>query len=208
MVQIQIEANTRILTHALQGLAREVKDLRPALGHIGEAVKESTQNRILAGGPGPDGQAWPALSPAYLLQKKGPGLLRESGQLLDSITWKVKGDQAVAIGSNKVYAAIHQFGGTIKKAARSGTLRLRTDAKGNLLRQGSVGRSLPGPKTALASQGAVFARKAHKRFVERHFTTGAHTATVPARPFLGLSGQDETRVLEIIREHLRKALEA
>jgi len=194
MVQIKIEGNTRILAHALQGLARAAQDLSPALGHIGEAMKTSTQNRILAGGPGPDGQSWPALSPGYLLIKKGPGLLRESGQLLDTITWKLKGDQAVAIGSNKVYAAIHQFGGIIKLGARSGSLRLRTDAKGQLLRQGG-------------GKGAIFAKKTHKRFVERVFESAAHEVTMPARPFLGMSLKDQDETLAIIREHLQRALE-
>ena len=111
MVQVKIEVKDQAVTVALQALARAAGDVRPALRGIGEYLRESTQRRILAGGPGPDGSPWPALSPAYLLTKQGPGMLRESGQLMETIVWQLVGDTGVAVGSNKVYAAIQQLGG-------------------------------------------------------------------------------------------------
>jgi phage gpG-like protein len=60
------------------------------------------------------GVKWAPLSPAYAAVKRGPGILRESRMLQRSITYQVLGPGRVAVGSSRVYAAIHQFGGTIK----------------------------------------------------------------------------------------------
>lgn len=64
----------------------------------------------------PRGMAWQPLSELYAPIKKGPGILRESGMrggLQGSITFDATMDE-VAVGSNKVYAAVHQFGATIR----------------------------------------------------------------------------------------------
>ncbi len=85
----------------------------------------------------------------------------------------VNGDQVVGgVGNSVHYAHIHEFGGTIKHAARSGKVRLQTDASGNLKRQ-------PGRPHL-----AVFARtkrSPHKRFREVAFSAAAHETTMPAR---------------------------
>ncbi len=86
-----------------------------ALKWVGVEVATQTRARIDAGGPDPDGNPWKPLNPAYAATKKGAGLLRELGMrggLQGSITWRVTGD-TVQVGSNKIYAAIHQFGGVI-----------------------------------------------------------------------------------------------
>lgn len=77
-----------------------------------------------------------------------------------------------AIGDNVVYAAIHEFGGTIHHAARQGKVRLRTDARGELMRQ-NVNAHL-----------AVFAGKDHKRVKEVEFQAEAYDQVMPERaPF-------------------------
>src|SRR3546814_20492515 len=63
------------------------------------------------------------------------------------------------VGTNVVYARIHQEGGEIQFAPRSGTTRLRTNARGNLLRQGANGNL------------AVFARDSHTRVRTVRWTT-------------------------------------
>ncbi len=60
----------------------------------------------------PFGQPWAPLSPAYAAVKRGNHILTRSGLLMRSITFRASVDE-VAVGSNRVYAAIHQFGGTI-----------------------------------------------------------------------------------------------
>ncbi len=91
------------------------RDPVPLMRAIGRGLVENTQDRFDAG-QAPDGSAWPELSPAYEGLKRGPGILREAGMrggLQGSITFDVFG-RDVAVGSNKIYAAVHQFGATIK----------------------------------------------------------------------------------------------
>jgi phage gpG-like protein len=64
----------------------------------------------------PFGRAWAPLQPAYAEFKRGPGILRERamrGGLMGSLTFKIEGDRALAWGSGKIYAAVHQFGAVI-----------------------------------------------------------------------------------------------
>lgn len=102
---------------ARQGLTRLKDGLghpRPLLQGVGEFLKTDAQERIRAGGPAPDGTAWKPLQPLTLALKKGKGILREGGYLLDSITWQLDEEGEVAVGSRMIYARIHQFGGVIK----------------------------------------------------------------------------------------------
>lgn len=83
-------------------------------------------------------------------------------------------DQRVetSIGDSVEYAAIHEFGGRIHREARSGTVRLRTDSAGELLRQAGF------------SHLAVFAKPSHKRAKEVSYQAAAHDMEMPERaPF-------------------------
>ncbi len=87
----------------------------PILRVIGAGLARNTRNRFDLG-TDPDGHPWEALNPAYEAGKTGPGILRESGMrggLQGSITFDVAGRE-LAVGSNKIYAAVHQFGAVIK----------------------------------------------------------------------------------------------
>lgn len=102
-------------------LERAVADATPIMRAIGTGIVSSTQDRFDAG-QDPDGGAWAPLNPAYAAGKRGPGILRESGMrggLQSSITYRA-GRSEVQVGSNKIYAAIHQYGGVItpKSAGR------------------------------------------------------------------------------------------
>ena len=91
--------------------------------------------------------------------------------------------ELVAIGSSEKYAAIHQFGGTITQNAQSRRMRFRSVA-GKIL----------------------FAGKRHKKATERWVTRGAYQTTIPARPFLGVSTDDETKITEIASDWLKNQL--
>lgn len=78
---------------------------------IGMALVEQTNRRFEAG-TDVWGTAWAPLNPAYATIKRGPGILRESRMLQRSITYQVHGNQ-VLVGSNRIYAAVHQFGAVI-----------------------------------------------------------------------------------------------
>jgi phage virion morphogenesis protein len=95
---------------------------------IGVRLRDNTQDRF-ASERAPDGTPWQRLNPLYDEIKRGPGILRgpnwsRSG-LNNSITHEARGCEVV-VGSNKVYAAIHQFGGTIRPKKPGGLLMLRT----------------------------------------------------------------------------------
>ena len=70
-------------------------------------------------------------------------------------------------------------GGTIERASQSRKTRLRTDARGNLVRQGTEGR---------AKGRATFAKDSHKRARESWNTSGPYQIEIPARPYLPFTG--------------------
>jgi phage virion morphogenesis protein len=85
-----------------------------ALKNIGQQIVKSTRRRFDQQ-KAPDGQPWKPLNPEYAKGKRGTKILQEQGMrggLLGSITYRV-GPDSVTIGTNKVYAAAHQFGATI-----------------------------------------------------------------------------------------------
>ena len=100
---------------------------------IGVALVEEVNKRFESGRE-PFGAAWQPLLPAYAAIKRGPGILRESRMLQRSITFRVSGS-TVTVGSNRVYAAVHQFGATItaKNApALAFQLGFRTGKRGGI----------------------------------------------------------------------------
>lgn len=112
---IRISFSDDEVAAAVRALGRLGRDLRPLMDDIGEHLVNSTQDRILAGGPAPDGARWPAWNPLYAAGRsaKGGGMLNLSGVLRATIE-KEAGRRSVRVGSNRIYAAIHQFGGTIR----------------------------------------------------------------------------------------------
>lgn len=99
------------LRRVLDALAQAGRDLTPAMRDVAQALAAETEANFAAGGR----PRWsPLKNPPE--RRRGGAVLQDSGQLAASITTDYSASQAV-IGSNKVYAAIHQFGG--KTAART-----------------------------------------------------------------------------------------
>ncbi|MDH0494255.1 phage virion morphogenesis protein [Comamonas aquatica] len=162
------------------------------MARLGEYLQASTQGRFDTQ-TGPDGAAWQALTPRYQRRKKyNPDrILTLRGYLRGRIHWQADGSNAVLVGSNLRYAAAHQFGAAIERAAYSIKTRLRTDSKGQLLRQKDH-KNL-----------AVFAKDRHQRARESWHEVAAHTIHIPARPFLGVSTVDEDRMHAITLDWLQ-----
>jgi phage virion morphogenesis protein len=157
----------------LQAMLDRANDPAPVLRAIGDLMVASADRNFEAEGR----PAWKPVAPATARRKAKAGhgkILMWSGRLARSVTFKVAG-RTVVMGSNEPHARIHQEGGVIQRQGREGTVRLRTDAKGRLLRQGKEGRK---------ARLAVFASSSHKRAVERAFTHGAYQIRIPARPYL------------------------
>lgn len=92
----------------LREVSSRVSNLSPILKAIGDRIVEQTKRRFEAGGPAPDGTPWKKpITP----NPKRVRTLTVSGHLRDSIRYQMMGRNAVAIGTNRVYAAIHQLGG-------------------------------------------------------------------------------------------------
>lgn len=96
---------------ALARLLAAAGDLRPVLKNIGEYEAKATRARFLSA-TDPDGKPWQALNALYAKTKKGPGILRGATKSLSQIVWQA-GAASVDIGSNEVYARIHNQGGKI-----------------------------------------------------------------------------------------------
>lgn len=87
-------------------------DRRNLLEQLAGVAESQTRKRINEEQQSPGGEPWQAWSANYAATRHGgQSLLQGEGNLVDSITSEIEGDEAL-IGSNLVYAAIHQHGGT------------------------------------------------------------------------------------------------
>ena len=97
---------------AMVARARNPQGMFDAIGAHFESSAFERFNR----GVGPDGAAW---LPSQRVREFGGQTLIESGDLRRSLVHVASATGAV-IGSNKVYAAIHQFGGKITAKTAKG----------------------------------------------------------------------------------------
>lgn len=107
MTAFTIEIDENEVTAALNRLAAAAGDLTPAMSAIATALQSQTEDNFAAES-GPLGK-WPALkSPGE--RRQGGKILQDTGRLAASVTpfWSAA---EAGIGSNAVYAAIHQLGG-------------------------------------------------------------------------------------------------
>lgn len=176
-LRMNVEGHDQALA-ALGAIVSRVDHPRPMFEDIGLSLVTSTQRRFEEG-RAPDGSPWP---PSLRALAHGGKTLIDSARLMQSITFNAF-DTGVEIGTNVVYAAIHQFGGTIKKAERQHTTYRRYDAR----------------KDELSPR---FVKKSKSNFAE-DVTIPAHEIKMPARPFLGLDDHDEKEIVRVAEDYLR-----
>lgn len=149
MNKVEIVLSDSHVLQVLGSLLDKLDDLSDPMNDIAAVLESATEGAFEAEADPVTGQAWQSLSDAYLKanpKRQGGKILQASaGGLAASVTAD-SGDFWAAIGSNKIYAAIHQFGGTDDMPA--------------------------GP------------------------------AGIPARPYLGVSREDEQSMLGILGEYL------
>lgn len=112
---LDVQIDDREAKRAFTALQRLMADTTPVMTAIGVGLRRNVHDRFMDAAD-PDGKPWAPLNPGYAAIKRGPGILRGAGAaggLMGSITSRATKD-SVEVGSNKVYAAIHQFGGTIR----------------------------------------------------------------------------------------------
>lgn len=167
---------------AFSALLAVVADLTPAMSDIGAALESNVQLRFDAG-EGPGGVAW---TPSQRALAESGKTLMDTRRLFGSMTHAYGADFA-EVGTSTAYAAIHQFGGTIQRAARKQTLYWFQD------KSGEVGRQ--------------FVTKGRSNFAQE-VEVGAHSVTMTARPFLGFDQADEDEVEAILAARIKEAMSA
>ena len=160
---------------AMGDLLQRLQHPQAVFADIGEYLVRQVEQRFESE-TGPDGEKWAALHPGTRAAKNHPKILSESLQLRRSIVHQ-ETDDGLVMGSNKIYAAIHQLGGT----TRPHTITARH-------------------KKALAWPG--MGEDGHPVRSVQH-----PGSVVPARPYLGLSTSDKEEVLTLLAEHLTEATE-
>ncbi|TVL34503.1 phage virion morphogenesis protein [Shewanella xiamenensis] len=115
MNKVEIVLSDSPVLQVLGSLLDKLDDLSEPMNDIAAVLESATEGALEAEADPVTGQAWQSLSDAYLKanpKRQGGKLLQASaGGLAASVTAD-SGDFWAAIGSNKIYAAIHQFGGT------------------------------------------------------------------------------------------------
>lgn len=177
MLDVKIDAS--LAAGELEKLIERLGSMTTPLNDIAEYLHMSVDARARRQ-VAPDGTPWAPLSPRTLARKKGKKILRESGALLDTLRHQVSNDE-LQFGTDRPYGAIHQFGGKIEHAARSQQVYFKE--KGGVV-------------------GNRFVKKRHSNFAQ-WVTHGARTTQMPARPYLGLSHEDELEVAAIVGAYLK-----
>lgn len=112
---IEIKIDNKEVEKALLEIAQKTSNLRPLMKNIAGIMADSTEENFKVEGR----PKWKDLSEKSKTARKKTGhypgqILQVSGQLALSVTTQYD-DTSAIIGSNKVYAAIHQLGGQAGK---------------------------------------------------------------------------------------------
>lgn len=184
--------NTGDVQAKIQAAWELLKNGRPLFKQVAQALEFYTeQNFELQGRP-----EWVPLAAVTVRErmKRNKGrsvlkILQDRGILASSVSSRYGADfsEIGAGGAASDYAAVHQFGATIERAPYSVKTRLRTDRKGNLLRQGEEGS---------AKGRAVFAKDKHKSVLESWHEVEAYSITIPARPYLPFFGSPTDAIIQ------------
>lgn len=190
-MEIEILIDERQVTEALSRLVKIGRNMRPIMREVAGVMEDGVEDAFSKQSDPTTGMPWASLKPATIRQRKRKGkwpgkILQVSAAGLASSIQSQYGDDYAIAGTNKEYAAIHQFGGTIDVHARSQQVYFRQNK-----RTGQVGNR--------------FVPKSRSNFAQ-WATMGAHSITIPARPFLGLSPHYTDEVLGVFAAHIRRAL--
>ncbi|KMK68571.1 phage virion morphogenesis protein [Puniceibacterium sp. IMCC21224] len=184
-ISVTVEIDDAELRAKLQDMIGRMDRPVGFFKNVGEHLLNSTRDNFESESS-PDGVPWAQLKPATVRarqkRKQTPIKILQATKntgLMASINHRTMevGDGQVSIGSPKVYAAIHQLGGTIKKAARQATIYQNYDKRTDTF-------------------DPTFRRKSKSNFASE-VTIPAHEITIPARPYLGVSAEDQEIIIEI-----------
>lgn len=121
---LHFEIDDSMIRGSLHRLLALSRDPAPAMRDIA-AIGETTTRLRFRSQTGPDGQRW---KPSLRAQLCGGRTLTKDGHLAGSISANAGRDYA-KWGVNRIYAAIHQFGGIIR-AKSAGALKFKLPGGG------------------------------------------------------------------------------
>lgn len=166
---IEIRVTDPGLTAALTRITRGLHAPAALMAAIAQTLADQAELNFAAQGR----PKWLGLAPRTRARRGADArILQDTGRLAGSIA-SDHGTDYARVGSNVAYAAIHQLGGDIERAAHSRLVSHRGDGKGGLLRTKAFG-----------GRGLVFARPGSRGSVDRWFGVAAHRVHIPARPYL------------------------
>ena len=105
----EIIISIKELQGLLERLSKALENKTPLLRRVANTLQNGTEESFDKQAS-PFGEKWKPNAPKTLQKKRGNKILIQSGLLSQSFTQKVTGSSA-QVGTNKSYAAIHQFGG-------------------------------------------------------------------------------------------------
>ncbi|PMB01366.1 phage virion morphogenesis protein [Fischerella thermalis CCMEE 5273] len=113
MANLTIRVDDREIQQALGQLQTRLSNLLPVFKNIGEYMVLATTERF-DNEVDPQGNSWHPLTTATIARKQRKGkilkILQQDGDLRRTIVYQASVDR-VEIGTNRIYGAIHQFGG-------------------------------------------------------------------------------------------------
>ena len=173
MIEIKVQSDG--ITAALQSLLLKLHDLSPVMKEISGIMMRAVEDNFRDGGR-------PEWEKSKRVKKHGGQTLIKTTRLVTSIKPKSSSTQAI-VSTNCVYAAIHQFGGTITTNPYRRTLAFTDEGRFR-------------SKKASANRGKTGAvRVAFANY-------GSRTFTMPARPFLSMTEGDMADVMTTITKYL------
>ncbi|MEX0617539.1 MAG: phage virion morphogenesis protein [Pseudohongiellaceae bacterium] len=119
-IDLRIEENIDIAVDLMRRIEQNMGSTRPAMLDIGEHLQGSVEERFRTE-TDPEGNPWEPLSEFTKANKRNDKILTESGGsgLRGSLHYSAS-NTSLEQGTNKIYAAIHQFGGTIRAKGSGG----------------------------------------------------------------------------------------
>ena len=108
-VQLTIHVDDTMLRQGIERVMARMANAQPIFDEIGQRLVTSVVHRFEREA-GPHGAPW---KPSRRATGAGGQTLSDTGRLRDSITHRAGADH-VQVGTHIRYAAIHQFGGTIR----------------------------------------------------------------------------------------------
>lgn len=169
----------------------------PAMQQIARAMVTGAQMRFRTQTT-PTGQPW---LKSYRARTEGGQTLRLTSRLRNSITGSATASSAT-VGTNVIYAAIHQFGGVIR--AKSGpflAIPVTPAARAAGSPKNMSGLHIAQTWNGATQEGGQFILvndKGQTQFLLRR------QVTMPARPYLGVSASDAAEIIRIAEQYLMK----